>query len=164
MAIRPASTKSSNGTPLLEVFSYPLYVRLRDHNTVFTGLLASGGPAKFEVDEGSGASEPVRAGLVSGNYFDVLGVPAALGRTFTPGDESSPGAAPFVVISDAYWSSHFARAATLSAALFASMVMPLQSWESGPAGSPAKRPALPRPLDSPLHGSSGESRRFPPQR
>jgi predicted permease len=98
-----------NGTPLLEVFSYPLYVRLRDHNTVFTGLLASGGTAKLEIDGGSGASEPVRGRLVSSNYFDVLGVPAALGRTFTPGDGSSPGTAPFIVISDAYWKSHFGR-------------------------------------------------------
>ena len=99
-----------SGTPLLDVFSYPLYVRLRDNNTVFTGLLASGGTAKLEVDGPSGVSEPVRGRLVSGNYFDVLGVPAALGRTFTPGDESLPGAAPYVVITDDYWSSHFARA------------------------------------------------------
>ena len=98
-----------NGTPLLEIFSYPLYVRVRDHNTVFTGLLASGAAVKVEIDDGSGTSEPVRARLVSSNYFDVLGVPAALGRTFTPSDESSPGATPFVVISEAYWSSHFAR-------------------------------------------------------
>ena len=98
-----------NGTPLLEVFSYPLYLRLRDHNTVFSGLLASGGTGTVEVEDGSGASEPAHAGLVSSNYFDVLGVRASLGRTFRSEDESSPGAAPFVVISDAYWSSHFAR-------------------------------------------------------
>ncbi|HLK63432.1 MAG TPA: ABC transporter permease [Bryobacteraceae bacterium] len=99
-----------SGTPLLDIFSYPLYVRLRDHNTVFTGLLASGGVAPLEVNDALGASEPVRGRLVSGNYFDVLGVHAALGRTFTSDDESRPGAAPFVVISDEYWARHFARA------------------------------------------------------
>ena len=100
----------SYGTPLLDIFSYPLYARLRDHNTVFTGLLASGGVAALEVNDASGASEPVRGRLVSGNYFDVLGIHAALGRAFTAADESRPGAAPFVVISDEYWSRHFARA------------------------------------------------------
>ena len=99
-----------HGTPLLDIFSYPLYVRLRDHTTVFTGLLASGRVAPLEVNDASGASEPVRGRLVSGNYFDVLGVHVALGRTFTSADESRPGAAPFVVISDEYWSRHFARA------------------------------------------------------
>jgi len=99
-----------DGTPLLDIFSYPLYVRLRDHNTVFTGLLASGAVAPIEVDGASGASELVRGRLVSGNYFNVLGIHAALGRTFTSDDESRPGAAPFVVISDQYWSRHFAHA------------------------------------------------------
>ncbi len=72
------------GTPMLEMFSYPLYARLRDHNTVFTGLLASGGVG-LEVGDTSANSEPVHGRLVSGNYFDVLGVHASLGRTFTSG-------------------------------------------------------------------------------
>jgi predicted permease len=50
--------------------------------------------------------EPLRVqtGVVSADFFDVLGVRAALGRTFRPGDDA-PGAAPVVVVSHAFWQS-----------------------------------------------------------
>ncbi|HEY6352362.1 MAG TPA: ABC transporter permease [Candidatus Angelobacter sp.] len=47
------------------------------------------------------------ADVVSGNYFDVLGVNAALGRTFHP-DEGREGAAPVVVLSHGLWERKFA--------------------------------------------------------
>ena len=65
------------------------------------GISYAGGAS---IDQG-----PVRAALVSGNYFSVLGAPAAVGRTLTP-DDDRPAAAPVVVISDAYWASRFSRA------------------------------------------------------
>ncbi|HEV2688393.1 MAG TPA: ABC transporter permease, partial [Bryobacteraceae bacterium] len=51
----------------------------------------------------------VRVALVSGNYFSMLGVPAAIGRTFTADEDRVPGAHPVVVISDRYWQRKFAR-------------------------------------------------------
>ena len=88
-----------------EIFSYPMYEDLRDHNPVFSGLLAR---RKFLASiAGRDGSEPVEAELVSGNYFDVLGVGPAMGRVFTPGDETAPGANPVVVLSYGYWTRHF---------------------------------------------------------
>ena len=45
---------------------------------------------------------------MSGNYFDVLGVSAARGRTFSAEEDGAPGSQPVVVVSDAFWRSRFA--------------------------------------------------------
>jgi predicted permease len=88
-----------------EIFSYPMYQDLRDHNPAFSGLLAR---SKFLASvAGRDGSEPAQGELVSGNYFDVLGVGPALGRVFTAGDETAPGANPVVVLSYGYWRGHF---------------------------------------------------------
>jgi hypothetical protein len=74
-----------------------LYRRLHRAETVTTRLL----------DSAAGESAPSssgRAELVSGNYFEVMGVTAALGRTLTASDDRSE-AAPVAVISDRYWRS-----------------------------------------------------------
>ena len=55
-----------------------------------------------------GATERVRGELVSGTYFPVLGVEAAVGRTFTPDDDRVPDGHPVAVLSYAYWQSRFA--------------------------------------------------------
>ena len=55
-----------------------------------------------------GDPERVWAQVVSGNFFDVLQVPAARGRTLQPADEVTPGQAPVLVISDRLWRSRFA--------------------------------------------------------
>ena len=86
-------------------YSYPMYKELRDKNNVFTGLLA-----RFAIPlsvAGEGQTERASGELVSGNYFDVLGVRPALGRVFTAEDEGAPGANPIIVLSHGYWSRHF---------------------------------------------------------
>jgi len=55
-----------------------------------------------------GASEPVSATVVSGNYFQVLGIQATAGRAFLP-EEDSPAAPPVVLVSDNFWRRRFAR-------------------------------------------------------
>src|SRR5262249_4330568 len=57
----------------------------------------------------AGGGEPVSVGgqLVTGNYFDVLGVQAARGRTLMPDDDTTPGASPVAVISDGLWKRNF---------------------------------------------------------
>jgi len=86
-------------------FSYPMYKDLRDRNKVFSGLLTC-----FPVDvnvSGHGRTERAAGELVSGNFFGVLGVRAAIGRVFSPADETAPGANPVAVLSYGYWSQHF---------------------------------------------------------
>ena len=85
--------------------SYPNYLDLRDRNRSFDGLAA------FTIDEpaldtGRG---PTLAWAVeaSGNYFDVLGIQPYLGRFFHGSDEHGPNSAPYIVLSYAYWHSHF---------------------------------------------------------
>ena len=89
-------------------FSYPMYRDLRDQNHSLSGLIASAGH-----DVGvtwNNHAEPVNAELVSGNYFEVLGVPPALGRVFNAGDETVEGANPVAVLNFDYWRSHLAEA------------------------------------------------------
>jgi putative ABC transport system permease protein len=86
-------------------FSYPMYVDFRDRNDVFSGVLARFPLAATVVWQGQ--SERVSGELVSGNYFEVLGVGAALGRVFTQSDDRVPGAHPVAVLSYGYWQRRF---------------------------------------------------------
>ncbi len=96
-----------HGGPMPNVFSYPLYQRLRDDNHVLAGLLASGQSGRLDVGVGTGATEEAHGRLVSGNYFRVLGVPPIVGRTFSSEEDRAPGASPVIVISYDYWKNHF---------------------------------------------------------
>jgi predicted permease len=87
-------------------FSYPVYKGLRDNSSAVSGMLAS---FAFNASISSrGQTERGLGELVSGNYFDVLGVQPSLGRLFTLEDERVPGGHPFAVLSHAYWMQHFA--------------------------------------------------------
>jgi predicted permease len=85
--------------------SYPDYIDLRDRSRAFEGVVAFDFAA-VGLDSGQGSS---RAWLVesSGNYFDVLGIQPYLGRFFHGSDEHGPDSAPYIVLSYAYWQSHF---------------------------------------------------------
>ncbi len=87
------------------VFSYPMYRDLRDRNQVFSGVIArSSAPVSLSYN---GQTERARAEMVSGNFFDVLGVRPAIGRLFTQDDDGAPGAHPVVVLSHGYWKRRF---------------------------------------------------------
>ena len=89
----------------LAAFSYPNYIDFRDRNEVLSGLLAS----RFVVVSMSrnGNNEKVWGDLVSGNYFDVLGVKPALGRSFLPEEDKTRLSHPVVVISHSLWQRRF---------------------------------------------------------
>jgi len=88
-----------------ESFSYPMYKGLRDNNSVFSGVLARYG---FSASVASrGQTDRASGELVSGNYFEVLGVEPAVGRVFSQDDDRVPGAQPVVVLSHSYWTRHF---------------------------------------------------------
>jgi predicted permease len=80
--------------------SYPDYVDFRARNAVFTDIMAFS-PAIAAVKAGE-RSRMALGEVVSGNYFQVLGVGAALGRTLGP-DDDRPGATRAVMISDRLW-------------------------------------------------------------
>ena len=86
-------------------FSYPMYRDFRDQNTVFDGVLARF-PAPLTL-MANGQAERVSGELVSGNYFDVLGVRAQIGRTFTAADDTTPGGHPVAILSYNYWTRRF---------------------------------------------------------
>ena len=98
-------TDSYGGDPEL-YFSYPMYRDLRDQNTVFSGMLAM-----FPKQVGlqwRNSSSLVNSELVSGNYFSLLGLKPAEGRLFVPEDSAARGASPVAVLSNRYWTQHFA--------------------------------------------------------
>src|SRR5499427_7575958 len=81
-------------------FSAPFYRELAARNTVFDGLLAEY-PLAVSL-AARGETERADGELVSGNFFQVLGVPPALGRVFVPDDDRLPGGHPLVVLSHGY--------------------------------------------------------------
>jgi predicted permease len=92
-----------NDTYILQ--SYPDYLDLRDRNRTFDGLAAYN-IAQAGLDTGQ---NPSSAWLfeVSGNYFDALGIQPYLGSFFHGSDEHGPNSAPYIVLSWAYWHTHF---------------------------------------------------------
>jgi predicted permease len=85
--------------------SYPDYLDLRDRNRSFDGLAAYN-ITQAGLDTGQ---NPSSAWLfeVTGNYFDALGIQPYLGRFFHGSDEHGPNSAPYIVLSWAYWHTHF---------------------------------------------------------
>lgn len=101
-----SGSASSFGGDISNYFSYPMYLDLRDKNQVFSGMLAA-----IRTNLGvswRNQSENQDAELVSGNYFQLLGLHSAAGRLFTPQDDTQKGANPVVVLSNRYWQRRFA--------------------------------------------------------
>ena len=86
-------------------WSYPAYKDLRDQNDVFSGVIARGG-AQMNVSYGD-QNARVTGELVSGNFFEVLGVKPWAGRLFTQNDDVTPGGHPVAVLSYSFWESRF---------------------------------------------------------
>jgi len=105
----PARVSSlSQGGLRFDLISYPLYKELRQRVPMFDGVLASGRADRVDLVVDGKAPEHPRGRYVSGNYFSVLGVPAALGRTFGGEEDAATGASPVAVVSYDYWVRRFA--------------------------------------------------------
>jgi len=103
-----SGSMSSFGGDSGNYFSYPMYKDLREKNQVFQGILAAD-------RTGVGISwrnqaESKDAEVVSGNYFQLLGLQPALGRLFTTQDETEKDANPVAVLSYDYWRTRFGAA------------------------------------------------------
>jgi putative ABC transport system permease protein len=101
-----SGSASSFGGDLTNYFSYPMYKDLRDKNQVFAGVLAADRTAVGISWHDQ--AEDKDAELVSGNYFDLLGLKPALGRLMTAQDETAKNANPVLVLSYDYWKTRFA--------------------------------------------------------
>jgi predicted permease len=117
------------------LFSYPAFRRFADSaDAVCTGVIAvtdkftavvrplgarqgrtgNAGPiaaaaAPAAAADSAGDTETVDSQLVSGNFFSVLGVGAAVGRTFSAAEDGVPGGHPVAVMSYGYWERRFGR-------------------------------------------------------
>lgn len=88
-----------------QAFSYPTYKDIRDRNDVFEGLLG-----RYETEVSvtwKNQTEVATGEIVTGNYFDVLGLQPHLGRLLSPADDQTPGAHPVVVLGHRYWTRRF---------------------------------------------------------
>jgi predicted permease len=86
-------------------FSYPMFLQFRSLQHAFTNVTALCGNVGLSL-RGNGPASFVQAEMVSRDFFDALGVGAALGRTFVPSDDI-PGAPPVAVLSYGFWQSAF---------------------------------------------------------
>lgn len=93
------------GNERLMSFSWPKYKDFRDRCPVFSGVAA-----RFAIEgalEYRGAAENVDVELVSGNYFDVLGVRPVIGRVIATADNRTPMGHPLIVLGYSYWVRRF---------------------------------------------------------
>lgn len=85
--------------------SYPMFQEIQSQKNVFADAMAFIGPYQMDLS-GNGAAAVAQGELVSGSYFQTLGVSAALGRTLVPEDEK-PGAPSIAVLDYGYWERAF---------------------------------------------------------
>jgi predicted permease len=97
---RRATTKDNPGVSL----SWPMYVEYRDNPTnAFVGFAAYFDGAAVTVSQSDGNLMPAVSTLVTGNYFELLGVHAERGRTITSEDDRADGEKDVAVVSYRYW-------------------------------------------------------------
>ncbi len=89
--------------------SYPMFKYIAGRKDLFSNTMAFAGPSQMDLS-GNGPASVAHGELVSGSYFETLGVGAALGRTLQPEDER-PGAAPVAVLDYGYWQRAFGGSA-----------------------------------------------------
>src|SRR5579872_3409382 len=102
----PKTGRVSSDGDDADSFSYPMYKGLRDGAANAIALIARGSAKASLASQGQ--TERGRLELVTGNYFDVLGVTPAIGRVFSPQDDKSPGGDQLAVLTYNYWTRHFA--------------------------------------------------------
>jgi predicted permease len=101
----------AQGRTVLASFSWPVYEELQRKDHSLGNLFAFVDLSQFEhlsatVD---GHAEVVSAELVSGNFFQGMGVGTVLGRPIEPADDATPVSGAVAVISDAFWQRQFGR-------------------------------------------------------
>jgi len=96
-------SRSGSGIQSYTAFDYPDYVYYRDHARSLNGLLAFDGDGAEAIWNRAGSGQITKGELVSGNYFSVLGVGAALGRTISADDDHPGNPSDVVVLGNSFW-------------------------------------------------------------
>ncbi len=90
------------------LMSYPICRDLQQQTRFFDGVLCR---AEIQVNLSAGGDpKPVAGEIVSGSYFQVLGIGPALGRVIEEPDDAAPGAGPVIVLSNDFWQAEFGGA------------------------------------------------------
>jgi hypothetical protein len=100
---KPGSNSCNQAGSCEDVFSYPMFRDLERRGAGFAGLAAHRlFGANLALD-----GQPISAAgmLVSGRYFDVLGLAPAMGRLLDSADDETAGAHPVAVLSHSYWTN-----------------------------------------------------------
>jgi predicted permease len=103
------------GSRRSDIFSFPVYSYIRDHNQSFSDTIAVFEEERFLLGENRPNRDPeeILGNFVSENYFTVLGGSAGLGRLFTAEENSVPGRDAVVVLSHGFWQRRFGSDASL---------------------------------------------------
>lgn len=111
LLLRPLNVPQAQNLYMIEGMggpfnSYPDYLDLRERSRTFESMVAYYilGPEGLDTGANPVTVWPYET---SGNYFDALGIQPYLGRFFHSSDEHGLNSAPYVVLSYAYWHSHF---------------------------------------------------------
>jgi predicted permease len=104
--------KIDGGRTQFDSFSYPVYQQLRRDNTVLNEIFAFKdlGRANATVN---GNAQSIQVELVSGNFYQQMGVRPLLGRPILPSDDRAPGTGAVAIISDGFWSRAFGRSSNV---------------------------------------------------
>ena len=152
--------RTADGTTFLGV-SHPDYRDLRERTRALDGLAAFNGRG-VSLGDGTGAPELVGIQIVSGNYFDVLGVRPLRGRLLSDADDGAPGASPVAVISHALWQRRFGSDPAVVGRSVRLNGFPFTVVGVGPEGFAGPLHRLPvRGLGAALHGGPGGAGRRP---
>ena len=111
LVLRPVNVPNAQNLYMVQRMHWPSqsyldYIDLRDHNRTFESMIVEQIMGPVAVDTG-GSPSTAWPYMVSSNYFDGLGIQPHLGRFFHSSDEKGFNSAPYVVLSYAYWRSHF---------------------------------------------------------
>ncbi len=87
------------------VHSYPQYIDFREHTEVFSGVIAR--TYLTMVFSQGGRGDRISGEMVSGNFFDVLGIKAECGRLLRDEDDRTEGANPVAILSYSFWHQRF---------------------------------------------------------
>lgn len=111
LVLRPVNVPHAENLYTVQRFRFPSqsyldYIDLRDRNRTFSSLIACQitGPVGIDTGKNPSTAWPY---LVTGNYFDALEIQPYLGRFFHASEEKGKNSMPVVVLSYAYWHSHF---------------------------------------------------------
>jgi len=110
----PSAAGVSQGSQggVRSLFSFQEFEHIRERQQVFQGMYAAESEAqRVSARIDGGPPENLHERMVTGAYFSVLGVNAAMGRTFTAEDDRIPHNAPYAVISYRYWATRFGKSA-----------------------------------------------------